>query len=119
MSAAVQTLAASRTFYSKSAHLNFYVGKVRRIESDGQKTLDDGVQVQFTPIGDGWGQFTTDEPALIAACEKRGDVFSPEVYNRESTPIEMRAEAAESKAARLERELEEKNRLIASFQKKP
>lgn len=110
MSAAVA--ATPRTFYSRSAHLMFYAGRPKRIESDGQKLVDDGPVIQFNPLGDGWGIFTTDDPELIAACERRGDVVTPDVYNRESTPPEVRAEQAETALQKVQRELEEKNRLI-------
>ena len=110
MSAAVA--ATPRTFYSRSAHLTFYAGRPKRIESDGQKLVEDGPLIQFHPLGDGWGIFTTDDPEMIAACERRGDVVTPDVYNRESTPPEIRAEQAETANEKLRRELEEKNRLI-------
>ena len=114
MSAAVAT--PVRTFYSRAAHLNFYAGRPKRIESDGQKQVEDGKMVQFNPVGDGWGIFITEDPELIQACERRGDVVEPEVYNRESIPAEQRAQMAEGRLSSVQRELEEKNRLIEKLE---
>lgn len=102
----------SRTFYSKSGSLTFWAGKPTRIFEEGVSKVLDPPQIQFSRLADGFGVFTTDDPVLIEALEKRareaGDVFDGGEYQKRTTPADVRIEQQE-------REIEEQNRLITSL----
>lgn len=109
-----------RVFYAQSANLVVQVNVGKRVmQSDGQMVdhrLNQKI-VQFSPIGDGWGQLVTDDPEVIAFLEKTGDVVGPESYNRATTPPEVRNQQLEAYSAELQRTIDTQNRLIEDLKK--
>jgi len=84
---------------------------------DGQSKVLDGTPVTFNSTGIGtWGIFTTADPVQIAACEARGDLFSPEEYSAAIVPDAMKVKSLEDGQSRLLREIQEKNALIEKLQ---
>ena len=114
---------ATKTFYSKIKGLVFYSGPSTRIIQNGQAVSIDAPEIAFSPMGssdykDGWGQFTTSDPALIEACERRrteqGDIFGPEEFNKKMKPV---AEQLEDSETHLKRLIEDNNRLTTLLEK--
>lgn len=69
--------------------------------------------VEFKPLGDGWGFYSTDDPEVIAALEKNANVVSPEVYQdmTTSTDVKLRMERDEK-----QRLIEDNNRLMKELE---
>ena len=106
-----------RTFYSKAGHLTFYPEPPRRVIEDGQSKVLDSDPIEFSPTGvDSWGQFTTSDPAKIAACEARSDVVGPDGYYNAITPDSVRAGLLKSVVDDLQRMIVAQNDLIAKLQ---
>lgn len=111
-----------RTWYCKSSGLYIAAihGSVEMVDGKRIRTGEKGIQ--FSPVmgggrgrmTNGFGSFSTKDPALIAYLEKReaevGDVFGPEKYRDEMTPTE-------TKLADSRRQIEDSNRLIADLQR--
>lgn len=90
--------------------LSLRVGKKELVDGEVRET---GARyAQFSPIGDGFGRFFTSDPETIELMDERvaevGDVFGPDEYQKRSIPAEKRNEL-------LERELVQKNELIAKL----
>lgn len=110
-----------RTYYTRSASLCISAIKGRIEEIDGKKTRMGEKLVQFQSGSggkrgtsyDGYGKFETSDPELIEFLDNRcltvGDIFGPEEYNRQMTPVEVREHE-------FERTLESKNQLIRELQ---
>lgn len=116
-------MSQTKTYYSRIKGLVFYSGPSTRLIQNGMAVTIDSPEIAFSPMGssdykDGWGQFTTDDPALIAACEKRrveqGDIFGPEEFNKKMKPVAEQLEDSEVKMKRL---IEDNNRLTALLER--
>lgn len=105
----------AKVFYAKSANLICYPERPQRIFENGQSAVLEGSKIEFSPQADGFGRYVTDEAKEIAYLEKRarevGDILTPEMYSRETTPPEVRN-------AQLERHISTQNSLIAQLQEK-
>jgi hypothetical protein len=99
-----QTQTEPVVFYSRSGHFILQVKKPRRIMQDGQATLVDEKIIEFSPQGDGYGRFVTNDPEVISALEKNPNVLTPQRYQEETTPPEVR----------FQMERDEKTRLLTS-----
>ncbi len=104
-------MAETKHYYSRSKGLHICMDPGRMESVDGSMTRVGEVHVQFAEIGD-FGYYQTDDTSIQAALDKRerevGDVFGPKLYQKLSVPAELRAD-------NLERELADKNRLIAQL----
>ena len=104
-------VAEKRVFYSRSGHLSIQVNPGQHMVQGGQLSTERVGQkiVAFGPMGDGFGQYVTNDPEVIAYLEGHPDVFGPAEYTRQTTPPNIQIE-------QLRRELEQRNRLIEKLQ---
>lgn len=112
-----------RTWYCKQAGLCIAaIHGTTEITAEGKRIRNGEKHIHFSPVfgggkghmTNGWGTFSTKDPALIAFLEKReaevGDVVGPEKYKEAMTPAEVRE-------ANAKRQIEDQNRLIADLQR--
>lgn len=114
-----------QTFYSYAPNLSISANKGKeRLQEGGTYRRVGEKLIQFTDTGDGYedekgihkplGRFVTDDPELIKFLEDRiavtGDVIDQKEYNRLIVPPAERE-------AKMQRQIEEQNRLIADLQK--
>lgn len=97
-------------FFSRSAGLEVWPVKSTRALIDGQSQVIDGPSIQFQPLGNHWGKYSTSDPAEIEFLKKRKDVVDEATYIDQTTPPAQ-------KLATAQRQIETQNQLIADYQK--
>jgi hypothetical protein len=110
-----------RTYYSRAANLIVNVSNGQRVMDEGGTSKIVGQKVaEFTPIGDGFGRLVTDDPETMQKIEARmgagGDVFNAAEYARRTTPVDVQNKMLADQLATANREIEDRNRLIAKLQ---
>ena len=96
-------------FYSRSSGLQCWPERSIRTIIDGQSAVIDGPMIEFQPLGNHWGKYSTNDPAVIEFLRRRKDVVDEATYIDMTTP-------PEAKLAEAKRQITTQNQLIADYQ---
>lgn len=100
-------------FYSRAAGFMTTVVQPQMAILNGVAQVTGGKIVEFTPLGDGWGYYSTDDPEIIAALEQNRNVVSPEVYQDMTTSNEVKLRMERDEKRRL---VEQNNQLLKELE---
>lgn len=119
----------TKTYYSRGGHRAVCITPGKVIPGpDGVAVRLDDKHINFSPVaiigaeGKQGGILTTSDPAVIAYLDgqiARGniDFMTPEQWFDHITPTELKLEAERQQTAKVVRELEMKNSLLADLEK--
>lgn len=97
----IQEQAEPRAYYARAAHLIVTITRPTKMIQNGVATDIGGKDVEFLPLGDGWGRYITADPEEIKVLDRTRMVVSPEVYNDMTTPDHIKIQLAREEAGRL------------------